>query len=95
MRVFSLSSFFSFIILLSACGEQADNNASGVERGTIATTDVSARPALDQLSQSEAIARKARVSEIVYDLDIDLISLADAYQGTVDLQFDLSDKDTK
>ncbi|NKB33286.1 MAG: aminopeptidase N [Pseudomonadales bacterium] len=79
---------FSSLLILISCSEQTTTtpNTSGVE-------ELSVRPALDQLSQSEAIARKARVSDISYVLDIDLISLYDAYQGSVTSTFTLTDKD--
>ena len=95
MRVISLLLAFSCFTLLSGCGEPADN-VDAVDHGSAQSTAPavsSVRLALDQLSQSEAMARKARVSDIAYQLDIDLISLKDAYQGTVRLQFDLADSD--
>ncbi len=51
------------------------------------------RPAQDQLSQAEATARKARVSQISYVLDIDLVTLPDSYQGAVAIEFELSGAD--
>lgn len=83
-----LTSLFLFvsISLLIGCSEQPESSS--------ATASVSTRPALDQLSQSEAIARKARVSNISYVMDIDLVTLDDAYQGSVTSRFDLSDADS-
>ena len=54
-------------LLITACSEQPAAPA-------IATTpqDYPSRPALDQLSQAEAIARKARVADISYVMVIDL-----------------------
>jgi aminopeptidase N len=76
----------SSILILSACSEQSETPANVAEG-----VDFPTRPALDQLSQSEAIARKARVSDISYVMDIDLVSLTDAYQGSVTANFSLSD----
>lgn len=76
MQSRSLILFFMFLCLVS-CGD--------------ANVPVPTRPALDQLSQAEAIARKERVSQIAYVLDIDLVTLPDAYQGSVDIQFELTD----
>ncbi len=90
MRLFSSLVLLCSFSLLTTCGEQSSSGDSAVDRDA----GKALRPALDQLSQAEAIARKARVSEISYVLDIDLVSLADAYQGSVTLQFNLADKDT-
>jgi aminopeptidase N len=65
---------------------------SAVLLGACASTPESlsiedSRPALDRLSQAQAHARKARVSEITYALDVDLVSQADAYLGTVGIEF--------
>ena len=75
-------------LLLVACGEQAVTSVNSTS-----TADYPIRPALDQLSQSEAIARKARISDISYVLDIDLVSLVDSYQGRVTANFTLTDSD--
>ena len=75
-------------LLLSACSEQV---ATPIIDASI--DDYPVRPALDQLNQAEAIARKARVSNISYLLDIDLVSLADSYQGSVTANFTLTDND--
>lgn len=67
--------------VLAACGEpEVAAPAAGSDR-----------PARDQLSQAEASARKARVSQIAYVLDIDLVTLGDAYQGVVAVEFQLTD----
>lgn len=67
--------------VLAACGEpEVTAPAAGSDR-----------PARDQLSQAEASARKARVSQIAYVLDIDLVTLGDAYQGVVAVEFQLTD----
>lgn len=83
-------------VLVSNCSDQPTQEVSSPANG--ASNDVAAnrelqdaRPALDQLSQLEAMARKSRVSNVSYDLDIDLVSVADSYQGQVILQFDLND----
>lgn len=75
-------------LLLVACGEQTVTSVNSTS-----TADYPIRPALDQLSQSEAIARKARISDISYVLDIDLVSLVDSYQGRVTANFTLTDSD--
>ncbi len=86
-RFTSLLAIFSTVFLV-ACGEQASTAVSATRAEASAL-----RPALDQLSQDEAIARKARVSNISYLMDIDLISLEDAYQGSVTANFDLVGND--
>ena len=75
-------------LLLVACGEQTVTSVNSTS-----TADYPIRPALDQLSQTEAIARKARISDISYVLDIDLVSLVDSYQGRVTANFTLTDSD--
>jgi aminopeptidase N len=75
-------------LLLVACGEQAVTSVNSTS-----TADYPIRPALDQLSQTQAIARKSRVSDISYVLDIDLVSLVDSYQGRVTANFTLTDSD--
>ena len=76
-------------LFLIACSEQP--TAPPVAANT---NDYPTRPALDQLSQAEAIARKARVSDISYVMDIDLVTLDDAYQGSVTASFNLTDSET-
>ena len=75
-------------LLLSACSEQV---ATPIIDASI--DDYPVRPALDRLSEAEAIARKARVSNISYVLDIDLVSLVDSYQGRVTTNFTLTEND--
>lgn len=82
MRRFTTLFLASFTLFLVGCGEQV---------ATPVAESASTRPALDQLSQSEAEIRKARVSNIAYVLDIDLVSNSDAYEGSVTALFDLSD----
>lgn len=86
-RTTSLIAIFS-TLLISACSEQV---ATPVIDASI--DDYPVRAALDQLSEAEAIARKARVSNISYVLDIDLVSLIDSYQGRVTANFTLTDND--
>ena len=86
-RTTTLLAIFS-TLLLSACSEQV---ATPISDASI--DDYPVRPALDQLSQADAIGRKARVSNISYVLDIDLVSLADSYQGSVTANFTLTDND--
>ena len=83
-RITSLATL-SLTLFLASCDEQPASTAM--------LDDAFVRPALDQLSESAAIARKARVSEISHVLNIDLVSLEDAYQGSVTTRFDLTDRD--
>ena len=83
-RITSLATL-SLTLFLASCDEQPASTAM--------LDDAFVRPALDQLSESAAIARKTRVSEISYVLNIDLVSLEDAYQGSVTTRFDLTDRD--
>lgn len=89
MRRISTLALLLSSLLLVGCNEQVATTAPTPEAEPPAS-----RPALDQLSQLEAIARKARVSNISYVMDIDLISEADAYRGSVTSSFDLSDNDS-
>ncbi|GJM13223.1 MAG: aminopeptidase N [Pseudohongiella sp.] len=84
-RSLAILSVFS-VLVLASCSEPP---ATPVINDIV--SDHLARPALDQLSQVEAIARKARVSDISYVMEIDLVSDADAYQGSVTANFTLSD----
>lgn len=84
-RLFTLLAILSTLFLVG-CGEPA--TAPVADTGG---DDYPIRPALDQLSQAEAIARKARLSDISYVMDIDLVSLSDAYQGSLIANFMLSD----
>ncbi|MBL4572066.1 MAG: aminopeptidase N [Gammaproteobacteria bacterium] len=86
-RTTTLLAIFSTLLLV-ACSEQS---ATPVMNTSIDNYPI--RPALDQLSQEEAIARKARVSDISYVLDIDLVSFSDSYQGSVTANFTLTDND--
>lgn len=86
-RITALLAIFSTLFLV-ACGEQPATAITDTSSG-----DYAIRPALDQLSQAEAIARKARVSDISYVMDIDLVSLTDSYQGSVTTNFTLTDID--
>lgn len=90
--IFSCVLFLMFSLLL-ACSEEtvAPTQARAVEIPEQPAVTSPQRPAADQISEAEAAARKARVSDISYILDIDLISLADAYTGEVRARFDLSD----
>lgn len=85
-RILILFLACSFLLLVG-CTDQPSTDANASENGNSKPT----RPALDQLSELQAISRKERVSEISYVMDIDLVSLADAYQGSVTINFDLSD----
>jgi aminopeptidase N len=52
-------------------------------------TPTNVREVSDSLTQEHANSRKKRLSNINYTLNIDLISVTDAYSGTVELSFDL------
>ena len=86
-RLLSLLALTS-ALALSACSEQTTTSNPAMVR-----EEHPLRPALDQLSESEAIARKARISEISYVVDIDLASLEESYQGSVTTRFMLTDGD--
>lgn len=86
-RTTALLAIFSTLLLV-ACGEQPATPVMSTSADAYPI-----RPALDQLSEVEAIARKARVSDISYVLDIDLASLVDSYQGSVTAHFSLADND--
>lgn len=86
MRSFSLT-LPLICSLISACSDQPEPSNAALSGDTTTVT----RPALDQLSQAEAIARKQRVSEVAYVIDIDLVTLPEAYQGIMTAHFDLSD----
>ncbi|MFT4861495.1 MAG: aminopeptidase N [Pseudohongiellaceae bacterium] len=86
MRSFLLA--LSLLIGLNSCSEQTPPASSQQQ-----PAQAFARPALDQLSQQEAATRKARVSNIAYNLDINLASETDSYSGTVIAQFDLATND--
>ncbi|MEX0963886.1 MAG: aminopeptidase N [Pseudohongiellaceae bacterium] len=88
MRRITTFSFFAILILVG-CSEQQTVPAPGA----MSAGSQQPRPALDQLSQAQAIARKARVSNISYVMDIDLVGLADSYQGNVSSRFELTDND--
>ena len=75
----------ALLIGLSSCSEQPTTDVPQQQ-----TAPAFARPALDQLSEKEAAARKERVSNIAYNLDIDLASESESYSGTVVAQFDLA-----
>ncbi|MCB1671297.1 MAG: aminopeptidase N [Pseudomonadales bacterium] len=93
MRLLILITAYSCLTLLAGCNREAAPIASR-EPGNNQDIGKFARPALEQLSQSEALARRNRVSRLTYDLNIDLVSLPDSYQGAATLRFDLSDNDT-
>ncbi len=86
MRSFLLA--LSLLIGLNSCSEQTPPASTQQQ-----SSQSFARPALDQLSQQEAAARKARVSNITYNLEIDLVSETESYSGTVIAQFDLATND--
>lgn len=76
----------SLLIALARCSDQPPPSTP-IEQ--TAPTSIS-RPTLDQLSELEAIARKERVSNIAYTLEIDLASETESYAGTVIANFDLA-----
>lgn len=79
-------------VFLSNCSDQPPQQINETANDSALDSEApNVRPAFDQLSQLQAIARKRRVDNVSYNLDIDLVSLADSYQGQVTLQFDLAD----
>jgi aminopeptidase N len=66
------------VSLLTACQPDSSMSSAGP------------RPAIDALDRSTAMTRKARVSEIAYDISIDLGDGSDGFSGTVIIQFDLA-----
>ena len=53
--------------------------------------DVSSRPLVDALDESTAQSRQARVSDVEYDLFVDLQGGEDRFSGEVTIRFNLSD----
>lgn len=80
-RFFQLTAGLLFLGL-SACGP-------GPTDGDMAAS--AARPVADQLDEVSARARKARISDVSYKLDIDLTSDPDAFAGVVEIEFALAD----
>lgn len=68
-------------LLMTACSQITDSN----------TGETKAREVADKLTQEQAIARKERVENIIYNLDIDLVSDPEAYQGKVKITFRLTE----
>ncbi len=101
MRLYLFPVVLLLLTFIASCSDQnsdqnsdqdSDQNSDQTSEQTSTPAVVTnARPSLDQLSQAEAMARKARVSQIAYVLDIDLVTNPDAYQGTVSVQFELTD----
>ena len=84
------------IILLVACDDNSQDENTQVEQPKTLNSEsaqpiiaASVREASDTLTQERAASRKKRLSNIAYTLNIDLISETDAYQGTVNLAFEL------
>ncbi|HAG71088.1 MAG TPA: aminopeptidase N, partial [Gammaproteobacteria bacterium] len=90
MRALYLVPILLFAVL-SNCSEQPSQKMDILGGLNTSAEELQSRPALDQLSQLEAAARASRVSNVSYDLNIDLVSAFDSYQGLVTLQFDLDD----
>ena len=88
-KIITLLAIFATLLLVT-CGEQV---VTPIIETSSSIDNFPIRPDLDQLSQAEAIARKARVSNISYIIDIDLVSLSDSYQGIVTSHFTLTDND--
>jgi aminopeptidase N len=74
--------------LLGSC-RQDDSDRSSVDSSNAATRESS-----DALDYTTASARKARVSDVEYDLRIDLHGREDNFTGEVDIRYKLSDADT-
>jgi aminopeptidase N len=72
-------------VLLAAC------QPGDVGDGSVAVQDTTAmRKAADALDKATADARKARVSAVEYDLDVDLDPAAPHFGGEVTIRFDLA-----
>ena len=80
------SALFGSIILaclLASCQQDDSGHGSGV--------NTAARESSDALNYTTASRRKARVSDVEYDLHIDLQGSEDAFAGEVDIRYKLSD----
>ena len=74
--------------LLASC-DRDDSGRSAGDAPATATREVA-----DALDYATASARKARVSDVEYDLHIDLHGREDAFTGEVTIRYDLSDAAT-
>ena len=85
------SALFGSIILtclLASCPRDDSARSSGV------SSNAATRESSDALDYTTASARKARVSDLEYDLHIDLHGGEDAFTGEVDIRYQLSDAAT-
>jgi aminopeptidase N len=85
------SALFGSIILtclLASCQRDDSARSSGV------SSNAATRESSDALDYTTASARKARVSDLEYDLHIDLHGGEDAFTGEVDIRYQLSDAAT-
>ncbi|HWM28852.1 MAG TPA: aminopeptidase N, partial [Woeseiaceae bacterium] len=82
--------FVSIILacLLAACQQDESGGGSGD------SSNAAARENSDALDYATANARKARVSDVEYDLHIDLQGSEDAFKGEVNIRYKLSDSST-
>ncbi len=87
-----------FTVLLSACQQGHETTQTIETKPKVTTTNeqsITSEPVrehADKLTRQVADSRKSRISNVAYTLDIDLISLADDYQGQVDITFELNNK---
>jgi len=82
----ALLAWIVLMSLLASCQQDESGRGSGV---SIATRESS-----DALDHATASARKARVSDVEYDLHIDLHGSEDAFTGEVHIHYNLSDAAT-
>jgi aminopeptidase N len=72
------------LLLLWSCQQEVQDDP-GIDSG---------RAPVDALDQDTANARKARISNLEYEVLVDLVSSEDEFSGDVTLRFDLSDIST-
>ena len=77
------------LVSLSACQTQTVETPAAIR-----TDSVTVRPKVDSLDQATAVARKARISDIEYRLEITLDPASDQFSGEVDIRFDLPAADS-
>jgi aminopeptidase N len=81
------STFVALAVILSvaACSQVKEDSERAPNAAPLA------REVADKLTQQQAKDRKKRLSNIVYTLDMDLVSDPEAYQGKAIINFDLTD----
>ncbi len=73
---------------LLAAGCQSDRSDQSDQIDTVAARS---RPVVNALDYETAKLRAARIQDVEYDLNIDVHNDPDAFNGTVEIRFDLSD----